>query len=58
MNSYEKNKWDIRCSIDLGILVESSEDNPLAPVVNSFTVQQINWLSSWLAGDGIGRINQ
>ena len=42
----------IEASLRLGIAAEGDDDNPLAPIVNTITEEQISWISSWLAGDG------
>ena len=55
MSDYCANRDTIYNSIHLGILAEVGWDGPrIKP--GQLTDDQIAWLASWLAGDGIGRI--
>lgn len=52
--SYEHNAKEIEAALRLGIEVESDDDS-LAPMVKALTDEQVKWISSWLASEGIGR---
>lgn len=51
---YTENKAAIGQALAMGVSAE--EDNPdVGPIVRSLTEPQLDWIASWLAGEGIGR---
>lgn len=55
MPDYETSRSRLESSLRLGIDVEGGEGNPLVPTVNTLTEDQVQWISSWLAGEGFDR---
>jgi hypothetical protein len=51
---YEQDRDQIRASLETGIWAEFGDPN-LSPIVRSLTGEQVDWVSSWLAGDGFGK---
>lgn len=51
-NDPDRNSKAIEAAILLGIDVES-DDPHLAPLVQSFTSEQVAWVASWLSGEGV-----
>lgn len=46
---------EIRAAIILGLDVEQ-HDPKMAKMISSFTKEQVDWISLWLAGEGFGRL--
>lgn len=51
--SYDARR-DLESSLRLGIDVES-DDPSLAPIVLGLSAEQVEWIASWLAGEGFSR---
>lgn len=56
-NAYDVNKAKILSSLTQGRLVEL-EDPGLRLLVVSLTPRQIEWISSWLAGEGFHKMDE
>lgn len=52
MSNFDAARSRLETALRLGIDVEGGEFNPLAPIVNTITEEQIRWVSTWLAGEG------
>lgn len=54
LSNFETSQGQIKQSLEVGVWAESFDEGEggLANLVNSITKEQIEWISSWLAGEG------